>query len=116
MRCFGCASEEGEAMTDREKLIETVAEAIYKAQWCLDRAHEYDLARAAIDAINASGTHRVVPVEPTDEMCMAAHQRTAGWLNLERHGSGLTQALMKARLRYKAMLDAAPALAAQDPT
>lgn len=98
-------------------LIETVARAIWDAERNTLPAlfsHKFSdcelsqiLARAALSAIEAAG-YRVVPLEPTDEMCMAAHQRTAGWLHLDRHGAGLTQALMKANLRYKAMLAAAP--------
>lgn len=100
-----------------DKLIEAVARAMCRTvcdkhvHYCRDCDswnNELDYARAAIAAIEASGSHRVVPVVPTEDMCMAAHRRTAGWLSLEHQGSGLTQALIKARLRYVAMLAAAP--------
>src|ERR1051326_3741225 len=44
--------------------------------------------------------------EPSEGMQMAAHQSTARWLNFDRQGSGLTQALMKHKVRWHAMLAA----------
>lgn len=51
-------------MTD--KLIEAVARAIEEIND--DDCPTIDIARAALAAIEASGTHRIVPMEPTDEM------------------------------------------------
>ena len=60
-------------MTD--KLIEAVARAMYESKWAdweLMASGSQDKwrsdARAAIAAIEASGTHVVVPVEPTETM------------------------------------------------
>lgn len=57
-----------------DKLIEAVAEAIANLSetYCKSFIEE---ARAAIAAIEASGTHRVVPVEPTEAMknALAVH-------------------------------------------
>lgn len=64
-------------MAANQELIEAVARAI-----CLrtgDNPSEWtdweDEARAAIAAIEASGSHRVVPVEPTEEIknALAVH-------------------------------------------
>lgn len=51
-------------MTD--KLIEAVARAIEDIND--DDCPTIDIARAALAAIEASGTHVVVPVEPTSQM------------------------------------------------
>lgn len=60
-------------MTD--KLIEAVARAMYESKWgdwdlmASDSQDKWRIdARAAIAAIEASGTHAVVPVIPTDRM------------------------------------------------
>lgn len=52
-------------------LIETMARAIRAALLKQSPTVE-DAARAALSAIEASGTHRVVPVEMTPEMAQAA--------------------------------------------
>lgn len=54
-----------------------------------------------------NGTMKVLPIEPTEEMKQAAHSSTAAFLNLQ--GSGLSQALQKHGIRYKAMCSGSPA-------
>lgn len=49
---------------------------------------------------------KLVPIEPTDEMIEAAMISTSSWKGIQ--GSALTVNREKARLRYKAMIDAAP--------
>ena len=60
-------------MTD--KLIEAVARAIHTGLGDISVSGSRHAARAAIAAIEASGTHRVVPVEPTEAMknALAVH-------------------------------------------
>lgn len=60
-----------------EALIEAMARAIQEAQTPAEQPFSawWDWkpeARAALAAIQASGTHVVVPVEPTNEMIRAA--------------------------------------------
>jgi hypothetical protein len=69
-----------------------------------------DFATAALTALHrfatAEGARLWVPVAADEDMQMAAHRKTALWLNLP--GTGLSQALSKHKLRYAAMVDAAP--------
>lgn len=93
-------------------LEEKVARVIHRTYWP-DRSEaawdhfseEYQglyrrIARAAISVVLTEME------EPSEDMLMAAQKATAGWLNLDREGSGLTQALMKHRIRFQAMLSA----------
>lgn len=61
-----------------------------------DRAKNFyrEYAKAAIEAIR----------EPTDEMAEAAVRSTAGWLNLPG-GTQMTANLLKAKHRFRAMID-----------
>lgn len=57
--------------TSIDKLIEVVARAIHTGLGDISVSGSRHAARAAIAAIEASGTHRVVPVEPTEAMLKA---------------------------------------------
>jgi hypothetical protein len=63
-------------------------------------------ADAALAAIEASGTHVLVPVEPTIEMCDAATRSTSAFMALEQRGADLRR--LKHNIRYRAMLAARP--------
>jgi hypothetical protein len=52
------------------------------------------------------GTHKIVPMEPTDEMVNAALASTSVHHNIA--GSGLTVAREKMRIRYRAALAILP--------
>lgn len=72
-----------------DDLIELIAKALYEENHATpnysswegltpsERGCYLDCARAALAAISSSTTHRVVPVEPTDEMRDAGE--AAGW-------------------------------------
>lgn len=90
-----------------EKLIEAVANALrVSCQQRFDRTWSHDtaeaFARAALAAIEASGTHVVVPVETTREMARAGSARQAteikaGGLRFEASASEIYDAMIAAR-------------------
>jgi hypothetical protein len=65
-------------MTPDDALIEMIRQAIVDAIWSGPNYVGADVAaRAVLNAINNSGTHRVVPVEPTDAMKAAVYKSSA---------------------------------------
>lgn len=104
-----------------DKLIEAVAMAIYIDTWS-DKGGKWELvktkdvwrgyARAAIAAIEASGTHVVVPVEPSDAMNDAATESVqAGTRTIAEYvRNGLIEAgaRLSPAIPYRAMLAARP--------
>jgi signal transduction protein with GAF and PtsI domain len=77
-----------------DELIEAVAKAIRNNPVAARYDNSRNIARAALQAIDESGTHVVVPVEPTGEMGQAGE-------NLDLVGLG-------SRPVYEAMLAARP--------
>ena len=85
-------------MTDA--LIEAVARALHAKEWehvgtnkrakfgDVDKPYWMESARAAIAAIEASGTHVVVPSALTDQMLSALHDQAAA--SLEAYGVPLS--------------------------
>jgi hypothetical protein len=95
-----------------DELVEAVAKAISKRCWynvdiwgnipAQGQSEYRDLARAALQAIEESGTHVVVPVEVTDDMLNEAQSRLCEITN-PTYFNDYNQAEM-----FKAMLAARP--------
>lgn len=90
-------------MTDREKLIEAMAQAIGTIDHTKHHHQHYvALARAALTAIEAAGAWKLVPVEPTEAMLKSA--RLAPVNDFREHEPLFSDYAVI----YRAMLAAAP--------
>lgn len=99
-------------MTEREHLANALTAFIGKPlENPLSRGEVMEAARIALAALTAPAVPegwKLVPIEPTDEMCKAAFEARDKWPSAHCD-NWREQRYSFAQPRYKAMLDAAPA-------